>query len=200
VSNPQDSPARVRRRRANGEGSIWLRKDGRYGFAAYVPTTAGTYKGVQGYGKTHNDARRKLTELIGRADQGLPVASVNWTVADYLTHWLREVVREDRRPKTYQGYEGVVRLHLIPGLGEKRIGKLSAQDARLFITRVRRDRRPSAFQESLAAGCPAPDVARYGPHLLRCTLDVAGWRQASAAIGSRIGSRARLAGRRLKWT
>ena len=29
-----------------------------------------------------------------------------------------QVVREDRRPKTYQGYEGVVRLHLIPGLGK----------------------------------------------------------------------------------
>jgi hypothetical protein len=61
---------------------------------------------------------------------------VNWTVADYLSYWLREVVREDRRPKTYQGYEGVVRLHLIPGLGKKRIGKLSAQDVRLFITRA----------------------------------------------------------------
>jgi integrase len=134
-----DSNARGRRRRANGEGSIWLRKDGRYGFAAYVPTTAGTYKRIQGYAKTHDDARRKLTALVGRADQGLPVASVNWTVADYLSYWLREVVREDRRPKTYQGYEGVVRLHLIPGLGKKRIGKLSAQDVRLFITRVRRE-------------------------------------------------------------
>jgi hypothetical protein len=64
---------------------------------------------------------------------------VNWTVADYLSYWLREVVREDSRPKTYQGYEGVVRLHRIPGLGRKRIGKLSAQDVRLFITRVRRE-------------------------------------------------------------
>jgi len=67
------------------------------------------------------------------------VASVNWTVAEYLTYWLREVVREDRRPKTYQGYEGVARLHLIPGLGKKRLGKLTAQDVRMFITRVRQE-------------------------------------------------------------
>jgi hypothetical protein len=104
---------RGKRRRANGEGSIWLRKDGRYGYAAYVPTTAGIHKRVQGYARSHEDAK-KLTELIRRADQGMPVASVNWTVADYLMYWLRQVVREDRRPKTYQGYEGVVRLHLIP--------------------------------------------------------------------------------------
>jgi hypothetical protein len=29
----------------------------------------------------------------------------------------------ERRPKTYQGYEGVVRRHLIPELGKKRLGK-----------------------------------------------------------------------------
>jgi hypothetical protein len=54
-------------------------------------------------------SRRNLTELLRRADQGVPIASVNWTVAEYLPYWLSEVVREDRRPKTYQGYEGVVR-------------------------------------------------------------------------------------------
>ena len=67
------------------------------------------------------------------------MTSVNWTVAEYLTYWLRQVVREDRRPKTYQGYEGVVRLHLIPGLGKKRLSKLTAQDVRTFITRTRQE-------------------------------------------------------------
>ena len=136
---PTEHGRRVRRRRANGEGSIWLRKDGRYGYAAYVPTTAGTLKRVQGYARTRDDARRNLTELLRRADQGLPVASVSWTVAEYLPYWLSQIVHEDRRPKTYQVYEGVVRLHLIPGLGKKRLSKLSAQDVRSFITRVRQE-------------------------------------------------------------
>jgi integrase len=130
---------RSKRKRGNGEGSIWQRKDGRYGYAAYVLTTAGTYKRVQGYAKSHEEARKALTELLRRADQGVPVASVNWTVAEYLTFWLSHVVREDRRPKTYQGYESVARLHLIPGLGRKRLGKLTAQDVRLFITRTRQE-------------------------------------------------------------
>ena len=130
---------RSKRKRGNGEGSIWQRKDGRYGYAAYVLTTAGTYKRVQGYAKSHEEARKALTELLRRADQGVPVASVNWTVAEYLTFWLSHIVREDRRPKTYQGYESVVRLHLIPGLGRKRLGKLTAQDVRLFITRTRQE-------------------------------------------------------------
>ena len=29
------------------------------------------------------------------------------------------IVKEERRPKTYQGYEGVVRLHLVPCLGKE---------------------------------------------------------------------------------
>jgi hypothetical protein len=101
-------PRKSRGKRGNGEGSIWPRKDGRYGFAAYVLTTAGTYKRVQGYARSHEDARKKLTELLRQADQGIPVASESWTVEQYLTYWLEHVVRVERRPKTVQGYEGVV--------------------------------------------------------------------------------------------
>ncbi|MFL6053319.1 MAG: site-specific integrase [Actinoallomurus sp.] len=134
---PGGRKQRSRRKRDNGEGSIWLRTDGRYGFAAYVPTTAGTLKRVQGYARSHEEARKKLTDLLTKADQGIPVAAESWTVERYLTYWLDHVVRAERRPKTYQGYEGVVRRHLIPELGKKRLDKLSARDVRLFITRLR---------------------------------------------------------------
>lgn len=130
-------PRRSRRRRANGEGSIWLRKDGRYGFAAYVPTTAGTLKRVQGYARSHEEARKKLTKLLEQADQGIPVSSESWTVAEYLAYWLKNVVQVERRPKTYQGYEGAVRRYLVPELGNKRLGKLTARDVRLAFTRIR---------------------------------------------------------------
>ncbi|GLZ08865.1 site-specific integrase [Actinomadura sp. NBRC 104412] len=128
---------RSRRKRGNGEGSIWLRKDGRYGFAAYALTTAGTYKRVQGYARSHEEARKKLTKLLEQADQGIPVASESWTVERYLSYWLAHVVKVERRPKTYQGYEGAVRRYLIPELGKKRLGKLTARDVRLALTRIR---------------------------------------------------------------
>ena len=102
-------------------------------------TTAGTYRRARVYAQTRDDARKKVMKLIQQSDQGVPVASVNWLVAEYLTYWLGQVVREDRRPKTYLGYEGVVRLYLIPGLGSKRLGKLTAQDVRTFITRTKQE-------------------------------------------------------------
>ena len=127
------------RKRANGEGTIYQRKDGRWEGAAFVLTTAGTHRRVRLYAVTREAARRKLTRLIEQSDQGIPVASAAWTVQEYLGYWLRNVVLQERRPKTYQGYEGVVRLHLVPGLGRKRLAKLTAQDVRAFLTRLRRE-------------------------------------------------------------
>lgn len=125
------------RKRANGEGTISARKDGRYEVKAYVLTTAGRLERKSAYARSYEEARKKLTEMLGNSDQGVPVASESWTVAEYLNYWLVHVVREERRPKTYQGYEGVVRLHLIPALGSKRLDKLTARDVRVFITRTR---------------------------------------------------------------
>ena len=78
--------------------------------------------------------RRKLTKLLEQADQGIPVAAENWTVGKYLTYWLEHVVLPDQRPRTYQGYQSVVRLYVIPELGNKRLAKLTAWDVRVFVT------------------------------------------------------------------
>lgn len=77
------------------------------------------------YGRAREDVRRQLTKLLEQADQGIPVAAESWTLAKYLAYWLEHVVKPERKPRTYQGYEGVVRLYLIPELCNKRLAKLS---------------------------------------------------------------------------
>jgi integrase len=133
---PRKKPAH---RRANGEGTITQRKDGRYEVKAFVLTTAGRMERKSAYARSYEDARKKLTELLSQSDHGIPVASASWTVAQYLGYWLEHVVREERRPKTYQGYESVVRLHLVPALGKKRLDKLTAREVRVFITQAREE-------------------------------------------------------------
>ncbi len=44
-------------RHANGEGSIWRRKDGRWVGATYAATNTGGRKRVHVYGKTRAQAR-----------------------------------------------------------------------------------------------------------------------------------------------
>src|ERR1039457_2431431 len=100
-SRARSSPRTSRgRKRANGEGTIYQRKDGRYEGAAFMPTTAGTVKRVRVYGRTRDDVRRQLTKLLEQADQGIPVAAESWTVAKYLAYWLQHVVKPERKPRT----------------------------------------------------------------------------------------------------
>ncbi|GHH72149.1 site-specific integrase [Kitasatospora indigofera] len=123
-------------KRANGEGSITRRKDGLYHGRVYVTTTAGVPKRLSVYGKTREEVHEKITALQAQDNQGIPTPDTNVRLSEYLTYWLATVVRVNRRPKTHQGYESVVRVHLIPGLGTKKIRTLRAADVRTWLARV----------------------------------------------------------------
>ncbi|MGH8902637.1 MAG: hypothetical protein ACRDYA_13415 [Egibacteraceae bacterium] len=69
-------------RRANGEGTIYRRKDGRYEGAAYFRTTSGTRKRIRVYGKTREAVHASLTEAMTKAQQGtpLPIVLGGWVI------------------------------------------------------------------------------------------------------------------------
>jgi integrase len=121
------------RRNPNGEGSIRLRKDGRWEASIFAPTNRGTRKRVYFYGKTRGEVREKLTALMRDLDRGVTVPAENWTVEAYLAYWLDEVVKPTKAPKTYQGYELAVRRHIVPVLGRKRLKRLSVSDVRRLV-------------------------------------------------------------------
>ncbi|RKN39524.1 site-specific integrase [Streptomyces hoynatensis] len=123
-------------KRANGEGSITRRKDGTYHGRVYVTTTSGVRKRVSVYGKTRDEIREKVTELQAQEAKGVPQPDTNMKLDDYLTYWLARVVKVNRRPKTYQGYESVARVHLVPGLGRKKIRTLRAAEVRTWLAQV----------------------------------------------------------------
>ncbi|WP_238006168.1 tyrosine-type recombinase/integrase [Dactylosporangium sp. AC04546] len=117
---------------ANGEGSIYQRSNGTWAGTAHVLTTDGTRKRKTVYGKTWEEAHEKLVELKAKSHRGIPAPDRSWKVAEYLRYWLRVYVSE-LRPKTAEGYEGAVRLHLIPGLGNRRLTGLQVQHVRAFL-------------------------------------------------------------------
>ena len=120
-------------RRANGEGSIWRRQDGRRVGSAYARISGGGRKRVHIYARTRAEARERLTTLQRDVDRGVTVPAQSWALGDYLQHWLTTVVRPNRMPKTYQGYELAVRNHIVPVLGRKRLSRLSVTDVRTFV-------------------------------------------------------------------
>ena len=66
---------------------------------------------------TKKDAERKLAELVHQVDTGGFVRPAKVTVAEFLDRWLHDYAWPNLAPRTAEGYEQIIRGHLIPGLG-----------------------------------------------------------------------------------
>jgi integrase len=121
------------RRKANGEGTIYRRKDGRYEGAVWVQTTSGVPKRRSVYGKTRAEVDTRLTNLKVKEQQGIPAADRSWRLGEYLDYWLEQVVKVTRRPATYAQCETIVRLYLKPGLGEQKLHQISMPTVQRFV-------------------------------------------------------------------
>ena len=126
-------------RRANGEHTIYRRQDGRWAAVAFVPTNTGGRKRVWVYGRTRAEAKEKQDKLLREVDAGVRVSVENWNVQAYLEHWLETVVRPNRAPKTYQGYELAVRRHIAPRIGKRKLRTLTVRDVRVMCQELGRD-------------------------------------------------------------
>src|SRR5262245_55702365 len=122
------------RRAPNGAGSIYRRgSDSRWVGAAYVLTSAGVLKRKVVYGSSWEDAHTKLVALLERNQRGLPATDRPWTVAAYLEYWLTEVVKASRRASTADQYSIMIRNHLVPQLGRRRLDRLTVADVQRFV-------------------------------------------------------------------
>ncbi|SER41171.1 Site-specific recombinase XerD [Streptomyces sp. yr375] len=136
MTTPRDTPA-SRRVRANGDGTVYQRKDSRWEAAGYVLAPGNTRKRVRVYGTTRKEALAKLTEKIAASNLGLPVPSAQGSVTAYLTYWLENVAVHHLRENTHTRYTAVVYRYLIPGLGKKKLTRLTAKDVRTWLNQLR---------------------------------------------------------------
>jgi integrase len=145
-----------RGRRGNGEGTIYERTNGTY--AATFTVTGGKRKSL--YAKTYKEAQEKLKKALYEQQQGTLVTAPQQRVAQYLTDWLEHTQKQSVRPRTYERYEEIVRLHIIPALGRHKLHQLSAQHVQAFYT------------QKLEAGLSALTVISFH-NLLHKALDTA---------------------------
>ncbi|MGP3634107.1 tyrosine-type recombinase/integrase [Streptomyces sp. 24-1644] len=136
MTKPRDATP-SRRVRANGDGTVYQRKDGRWEAAGYVLAPGNTRKRVRVYGTTRKEALAKLTEKIASSNRGVPVPSAQGSVSAYLTYWLEAVAVHQLRENTHTRYTACVHQHVIPGLGKKKLAKLTAKDVRTWLNQLR---------------------------------------------------------------
>src|SRR5918994_1230431 len=111
-------------RRGNGEGTITRRKDGRWE-ARYTAQTPNGPKRKVLYGKTREEVAKKLTKAMADRDGGLVFDHENLRVEDYLDRWLKGSVRGNVKPITYESYERILRVHVVPTLGKVKLNSLN---------------------------------------------------------------------------
>lgn len=125
------------RKRANGEGTIVKRTDGRYHAAAYVYGPDGGRVRKYVYGSTRTEVSQKLTAIQEKTRKGIPAASSAMALSDYLTYWLSSVAPGRLKPATLNSYEGLTRLYISPAIGRKRLNRLNPADVRRFLLEFR---------------------------------------------------------------
>ncbi len=117
-------------KRGNNEGSITKRPTGLW--EARITLADGKRKSF--YGKTRQEAARKLTAALRDLDAGLPVIGGKETVGQYLTNWL-QATRATIRPTTWRRYEQFIRIHALPTLDTIPLVKLTAQQIQLLYAK-----------------------------------------------------------------
>ncbi len=108
---------------------ITKRTDGRY-MARYSVHTADGPKRKTIYGKRYADVAEKLTKAMADRDGGLVYDAGKITVGEYLAAWLADSVRDTVRQRTYERYESLVRVHIVPTLGRVKLKSLTPAHVR----------------------------------------------------------------------
>ncbi|MDW4910149.1 site-specific integrase, partial [Streptomyces sp. ADMS] len=109
----------------------------RWEAAGYVLAPGNTRKRIRVYGTTRKEALAKLTEKIATSNRGVPAPSAQGSLAAYLTYWLQNVAVHQLRENTHTRYTACVNQYLVPGLGKKKLAKLTAKDIRTWLNQLR---------------------------------------------------------------
>ena len=118
------------KRRANGEGNIRKRKDGRWEgryTAGHNPETGKTiYKNV--LGKTQSEVKEKLKQAIEENGKIDIIKAEQYTVGQWMDVWFENCAKIKVRPTSHQTYRGYIDNHIKPNIGKIPLSKLSSLD------------------------------------------------------------------------
>jgi len=125
----------VARKRKNGEGTVRLRKDGRWeGRVVIGYDDKGLPKTKNVLAKTKAECVEKLKTLKDAlAPPAPPRIKADMPFGDWMEHWYETHSRPAARPSTRRIYEGCLRLYIRPGLGHIPLNRLTAKDMQRFF-------------------------------------------------------------------
>jgi len=115
------------KRRANNEGTITKRKDGRWQVRITVGYDPITGKPIRKYfyAKKQKEAEAILTEMKQKLRTGTYVEPSKIRFGEWILKWLDVYVKPNVKPETYTDYYDCVTKHINPGLGHYELQDLN---------------------------------------------------------------------------
>ena len=116
------------KKRANGEGSIRKRSDGRWeGRYTVGYDENGKVKMKNVLGKTQAEVKEKLKEKIEESKVLDVAKSESYTVAEWAALWFEVYAKPNIRERTADYYNRYITKHIVPCLGDIKLNKLTGR-------------------------------------------------------------------------
>ena len=154
------------KKRANGEGNIRKRKDGRWEGRYTAGYDAKTGKRIikNVLGKTQAEVKQKLSTAMEACKAVDVVRSDDYTVAEWLRTWFALYAKPNIRPTTARSYQGSIELHIIPRIGCIKLNKLTGRDIQKLYKDLMENGRLRKAQKSKQPGLSSTTVR--GIHMM----------------------------------
>jgi integrase len=111
--------------------------------------------------------KRVLESKLALGDFGFPADSADIpTFEKYAERWLREYAGVECKPSTRRSYEQLLRLHVTPRFGQKKLTDISRNDTKHFLGELSR----STKIVDEKTGATAPKFSRNTMRLIVCAL------------------------------
>ena len=126
------------KRRANGEGNIRKRKDGRWEgryTAGYDPET-GKRVTKNVLGRTQAEVKEKLKRALEDNERIDAAKSRDLTVGQWATLWFENYAKPSIRESTAEHYRNFVENHIVPDIGKIKLRKLTTLDIQKFYNKT----------------------------------------------------------------
>ena len=136
------------KKRANGEGNIRKRKDGRWEGRYTAGYDAKTGKRIirNVLGKTQAEVKEKLKQAISASQQLDVSRAKSYTLESWLNLWYETYVEPRLREKTKDYYRNYIDNHIILGLGKIPLEKLTTIQIQKFYNDLQKNGRVQRYQ------------------------------------------------------
>ena len=131
------------KKRANGEGSLRKRKDGRWEgrYTAGCDPTTGKPIHKSVLAKTQSEAKEKLKQAIAEAEKLDMSRAKSYTLGAWIKLWYQVYAEPRLREKTKDYYLNYIDNHIIPELGNTPLEKLTTIQIQKFYNDLQKSGR-----------------------------------------------------------